>query len=564
MTNCVSQSSDLDVISKAICSSMFFILCGYCMCNYVKVGELRMQAQETRFSACLAISMFICITSCLVGVIQITDLDDFMIEVDGVQTKKFDGAKYLEWALTCPLMQTQLVIFAGPKAVKIGSYNTAMYTCGTVLMGFIASVISNDKEIWKCVFFAMGTACFLVMARTLDQLLREATDHTACFFWGTHPLRHLFVFLVITWTPFPILWLMSPEGFQAAKGELQGEGVDANFIITFANVVAKVLFVIGMQLAKVQLRAVNTAETSTLGKYATEPGKEVTGQWLSAGAPSQELNAKQEVHALVLQVCCEHGNGKPMANTIITKLDQQFVHSVRTLALMGSDDLAGLGVPAGVRVWLEKEAKQQAGLKMVGEDDCESQLEDPSPTSFSFRRASTTDCVTRQGSKSDLPRRLSIQGVQAREDNLFHTAGEDTILDQDVAHCRWGRRPSDASTAALQAAVSADPLKMGRKTSSRSNGEASTQVSLHSQRIANSSPSGSDDNDKHEDRGRTLSPLGRCASNSPRNSEVSAPLGQYRRQLTEPCGHPEGPSLSLVQIAGGQRRQSLGLASHLV
>eukprot|EP00534_Pseudo-nitzschia_fraudulenta_P006985 CAMPEP_0201193856 /NCGR_PEP_ID=MMETSP0851-20130426/147875_1 /ASSEMBLY_ACC=CAM_ASM_000631 /TAXON_ID=183588 /ORGANISM="Pseudo-nitzschia fraudulenta, Strain WWA7" /LENGTH=35 /DNA_ID= /DNA_START= /DNA_END= /DNA_ORIENTATION= len=35
-----------------------------------------------------------------------------MTNVDGVMVKKFDAAKYLEWALTCPLMQAQLVIFA--------------------------------------------------------------------------------------------------------------------------------------------------------------------------------------------------------------------------------------------------------------------------------------------------------------------------------------------------------------------------------------------------------------------------------------------------------------------
>mmetsp|Transcript_22835 Transcript_22835/g.48659 ORF Transcript_22835/g.48659 Transcript_22835/m.48659 type:complete len:612 (+) Transcript_22835:90-1925(+) len=357
MKQCFAASNSLDLYSKCICSSMFLILAGYCMCNFVKIGELRHQPQETRFSACLAISMSICITSCLLGVIQLTDIDDIYHELDGIMVKKFDACKYLEWFMTCPLMQAQLVIFAGPKASRVGSYQTICYTLGTLTFGFFASLLSQEKAIWKCVFFMIASGCFALMARTLDQILRHATDNTSSFFFGSSPLRYLFVFLVVSWLVFPFLWILSPEGFLAGHQELQDEGIDANFFISFANVAAKVLFVVGMQLAKAQLRAADALEegkAAAVGKYRIDQVQDEQEDWFPE---KEEPSSKAEVSALVMQVCCEHGAGRSLAKNILDKMEAESVHDVETIASMASTDLAAMGVPAGLRVWLQEKAQ---------------------------------------------------------------------------------------------------------------------------------------------------------------------------------------------------------------
>ncbi|KAL0228412.1 hypothetical protein RCL1_004555 [Eukaryota sp. TZLM3-RCL] len=204
-----------------------------------------------------AIIAFISATCLLLGLSNLVSVDNGINSVNLV--------RYIDWMITCPLLQVQLAIVADSSTLQVTSmvFHVFFTNFGGMLGAFSVSFL------WKTVFFIFSCFHFSAMVFNLNNLIKQSSQGSQSLWMGTSSLRRLCLLTILTWIPFPILWIVSVDGFDLFK-----IGIYSEVLFNLIGLIAKLSVQITIALRKLETLVI--AEVST-------PQKIVSPDLLSEG-----------------------------------------------------------------------------------------------------------------------------------------------------------------------------------------------------------------------------------------------------------------------------------------
>jgi sensory rhodopsin len=107
-------------------------------------------------------------------------------------------SRWLFYIASCTLLTTDIAHLKGESPSKI--LEVAIYTGLTMFGGFLASIIATPDRWW---FFALSSIAYIAL---LFELLRGQKDKLP-------QMPKILLFVSITWTLFPLVWVLAPTGF---------------------------------------------------------------------------------------------------------------------------------------------------------------------------------------------------------------------------------------------------------------------------------------------------------------------------------------------------------------
>jgi sensory rhodopsin len=126
----------------------------------------------------------------------------YIIMASGVLTITASNGQLVYWSrwlfyiVSCGLLATDIALHKGlpsKKVIEIG-----LYTGLTMFAGFLASVFLTVEKWW---FFALSSIAFIAL---LVELRRGE---------NTPVMSRILAFVAITWTLFPVVFVLAPTGF---------------------------------------------------------------------------------------------------------------------------------------------------------------------------------------------------------------------------------------------------------------------------------------------------------------------------------------------------------------
>ncbi|CAE8592496.1 unnamed protein product [Polarella glacialis] len=175
--------------------------------NNAKLGSSSKQPLEQRYNTVCTIAAAIALFSGFFNVLQMTGLDNFDLPRSTKYT--LDLARPVEWLLTCPLIQLSLVILGGARIPSYRKFMMPLLSASTLLCGTAAMFSSGGMQ-WA--WFGFGFCIFLLFTYYNIQQIYENSDGEETFFKGASDYRALTVIVIVTWGPFPLWFILSPEG----------------------------------------------------------------------------------------------------------------------------------------------------------------------------------------------------------------------------------------------------------------------------------------------------------------------------------------------------------------
>merc|ERR1719261_1537747 len=91
----------------------------------------------------------------------------------------------------------------------------------------------------KALLYSAGSIVFLMLIYFMNACVSEASGGGENLFYGTSFLRGLAVLIALTWTPFPIWYALSPEGFNIIKDQ-----PSMKVAVAFLNLLSKGSFIL--------------------------------------------------------------------------------------------------------------------------------------------------------------------------------------------------------------------------------------------------------------------------------------------------------------------------------
>mmetsp|Transcript_57860 Transcript_57860/g.106443 ORF Transcript_57860/g.106443 Transcript_57860/m.106443 type:complete len:635 (-) Transcript_57860:106-2010(-) len=232
----VDVTKGLQVTSGSMFAILAIILI---LMNSGSVLAAQGMSREKRLNMSCAIIVFVCMFSSFFNFFQLTELDDVAIP----QSEEFwlDMSRPFEWICTCPMMQLVLVILGG---TAIPSYRCVLMPSlsVTVLLFGVASTLFNNSA-GRVIMYVFGALTALVMFYfNFKQIGEVASKEEEGIVSGTPEFRVATLVLIITWFPFPIWYLLSPEGLSVIE---EIKVIHTGWAVL--NVVAKFSFIIYVQ-----------------------------------------------------------------------------------------------------------------------------------------------------------------------------------------------------------------------------------------------------------------------------------------------------------------------------
>uniref|UniRef100_A0A0G4GBG5 G-protein coupled receptors family 1 profile domain-containing protein n=1 Tax=Chromera velia CCMP2878 TaxID=1169474 RepID=A0A0G4GBG5_9ALVE len=201
------QGEDVTAFSIHMAGIAFFVGYGlYLITRHTSpvTDDLRVQ----RFNIVTRLNAFIMLFSGLMNVIQLSSVDDVFVKTVNGNCFRTNISKYIQYAITCPLMTTQIPILAASNIQRI--MEVGLSTLFTITLGIFASA---TPEWYFRIVFGLCAACFFtLMAISINYVVIDATSKRESLFTGTSMYRKISLFLVISWLAFPFLWFTGPEG----------------------------------------------------------------------------------------------------------------------------------------------------------------------------------------------------------------------------------------------------------------------------------------------------------------------------------------------------------------
>jgi len=153
-----------------------------------------------------------------------------------------DLARPIEWILTCPLLQLNLVLMGGSRIPEYRRIYMPLSAAVVLMFGTMTLFVSQDVSF---ILYGVGL-CFHSVAMFFNrQQILEHSNGVEGLFSGDSEFRKATLILMMTWFPFPIWFILSPEGF----------GVIDNILLiqmgwAFLNIAAKFSMIFYVQRIK--------------------------------------------------------------------------------------------------------------------------------------------------------------------------------------------------------------------------------------------------------------------------------------------------------------------------
>jgi sensory rhodopsin len=107
-------------------------------------------------------------------------------------------SRWLFYMASCSILTVDIAhFFKKPTTKKI---EIAILTTLTMFCGFLASIIVNTDRWW---FFALSSVAYIAMLLTLFKQSKKSETLNKSIMW----------YVGITWSIFPIVWILAPTGF---------------------------------------------------------------------------------------------------------------------------------------------------------------------------------------------------------------------------------------------------------------------------------------------------------------------------------------------------------------
>ena len=106
--------------------------------------------------------------------------------------------RWLFYIGSCSILTMDIATIAqkpNPKKAEI-----SIFTALTMFCGFLASIISSADRWW---FFGLSTAAYIGMLYNLFKSTNDESSNINSIMW----------FVVLTWSLFPVVWVLAPTGF---------------------------------------------------------------------------------------------------------------------------------------------------------------------------------------------------------------------------------------------------------------------------------------------------------------------------------------------------------------
>lgn len=153
-----------------------------------------------------------------------------------------DLARPIEWIFTCPLIQLQVVLMGGPRIPSSRRYVMPGLTLLFLFCGLVSQLTPLPINY---VLYIVGIIFQAVEFHFNRLQILEHSNGEEGLLSGESDFRRASLAVMIAWFPFPIFYLLTPEGF----------GILTNITViqvgwAFLNIVAKFTFIFFIQRVK--------------------------------------------------------------------------------------------------------------------------------------------------------------------------------------------------------------------------------------------------------------------------------------------------------------------------
>ena len=152
--------------------------------------ENRSNSRRNMFSSHLFVSFFTTISYFVMALALAT--------VTSENGQPIYWTRWLFYIGSCSILTLNLAVIA--KKTNVKKAEVAVFTALTMFCGFLASIIIIVDRWW---FFGLSTAAYIGMLYTLFKPSYEGSSNASFSMW----------FVILTWSLFPVVWVLAPTGF---------------------------------------------------------------------------------------------------------------------------------------------------------------------------------------------------------------------------------------------------------------------------------------------------------------------------------------------------------------
>jgi len=356
-------STMAQVFSGALFSALVVYLI---FSNSTRMSYIQRASLEKRLHVCCHINTIVAALSAFFNFFQVTEVDNWFLP--GNRNFTVDMARPIEWILTCPLMQLCLVLMGGS---RIPEYRRVLMPAfSVVVLAFGSFTLFVEPPMtyicWGC---GLCTHCVAMYFNRLQII--EHSKGVEGLMTGDSEFRKATLILMGTWLPFPLWFILSPEGV----------GLIENIVIiqmgwAFLNITAKFTSAFYMQRIKDNYcnrlkvkREMKGGERAMTSMMPTGDFDEV------ASNDGSVAEAREKVNGDLTSCVIETMNFLGMAENVerfLRLLQQARVFTLEDIGQLNRHDCEELQLPFDLVTALQKRQKVWK-LEMV--DDSEKALE---------------------------------------------------------------------------------------------------------------------------------------------------------------------------------------------
>uniref|UniRef100_A0A0G4F8P7 Uncharacterized protein n=1 Tax=Chromera velia CCMP2878 TaxID=1169474 RepID=A0A0G4F8P7_9ALVE len=156
------------------------------------------------FSLCTSLNGYIMLFSGCHNLIMLSQVDDVIFE----DCTRNDIARFVQFAITCPLFSWQVSLLARSKKQR----QVELVLCTFLMLALGLWANATPEFSYRMMAFGLGGSFFVLLVVNLDWAVRETSENHDNLFKGKSNLRYIAVCVVVTWVAFPITWIIGPMG----------------------------------------------------------------------------------------------------------------------------------------------------------------------------------------------------------------------------------------------------------------------------------------------------------------------------------------------------------------
>jgi len=354
-------------MSQIFSGAMFSALVLYLVfSNSTRLSYIQRASLEKRLSICCQINTAVAALSAFLNFFQVTEVDNWILP-DQRDQYTVDVARPIEWILTCPLMQLCLVLMGGSRIPEYRRVLMPAFSVVTLLFG--ASTLFVDPPV-TYVLYGLGCCSYACMCFFNRLQILEHSRGVEGLLTGDSEFRKATLILLSTWFPFPMWFILSPEGLGI---------IDSVVLVqmgwAFLNIIAK--FTLAFYIQRIKDNYCNRLKVKREMKGAMERGSTEMDDFIDVFADPGSADSNKpnkvngELHACVVETMNFLGMAENI-DRLVKLLANAKICTLEDIANCTKEQCDTLSLPVDLIQALQKRTKVWK-LEMI--DDAERGLE---------------------------------------------------------------------------------------------------------------------------------------------------------------------------------------------